>query len=289
MTRATAGIGLLAFSLSTACFAANVVKGSGNTRRETRKVDSFDAVAVRAGIHLTVSIGDPLVEVKADDNVLALVRTEVKDGTLEVGFERQSWTDSFRMISGTVEVTVRTPRLREVDASGGSEAKVDAGTEGSLRLQSSGGSHITIDKAGARKLKIDASGGATVDAAGIDADELDAGGSGGAVLTLSGRAQRAKLRFSGGSTIKARSLAVDELNVGGSGGGEARLRSAESIKGGLSGGSTLHVGGSPRSKVSTSGGSEVVYEDGRRKSSSEDRNDRDEDRRDREDRDESDD
>jgi len=284
MTRLAAAAGLFALSLSTASLAANVVKGSGNSKREARRVEAFEGVSVHAGIHLNVSIGDQSVEVKADDNVLPLVRTEVKDGVLEIGFERQSWTDSFRMISGNVEVTVRTPRLREVDASGGSEARVEAATEASLRLHSSGGSHVSIDKARARTLRIEASGGATVDAAGIDADELSAHGSGGSVLTLSGRAQVADLRFSGGTNVKARSLQVDKLSVSGSGGGEARLRSAETIRGGLSGGSTLHVGGSPKSKVNTSGGSEVVYEDGRRE-----RRARDEDRRDRDARDEDDD
>ena len=274
MTRPIAAIGLLALSLSTASSAANSVRGSGNSKREARRVDSFDAVAVHAGIHVNISAGDQSVEVKADDNVLPLVRTEVVDGVLEIGFVKKSWTDSFRMIDGSVEVTVHTPRLRGVNASGGAEAKVDATTEANVRLQSSGGSHVSVDRAAARTLRIDASGGATVDAGGIDADDLRAHDSGGAVLSLTGRAQRAELEFSGGTTVKARSLAVQDLDVSGSGGGEARLRSADSIRGRLSGGSTLHVGGSPKAKVNTSGGSEVVYEDGRR-----DRGSRDEDRR----------
>jgi hypothetical protein len=269
--RASLSAGLAAFVLSAACFAGNTVRGSGRAQRERRDVGAFDAVAVQSGIHATISIGEKLVEVKADDNVLPLVVTEVKDGTLEIGFEKNTWL----MSEANVEVKVRTPKLRAVQASGGAEAKVESSTSSSLTIGASGGAHVSIERTPARELQIRASGGSTVDAAGLDAAELDASGSGGAVLRLGGRAAQAHLSFSGGTDIKATSLEVDKLVVQGSGGGEARLRVAQAIKGSLSGGSTLHVGGNPRSEVNTSGGAEVVYEDGHRARSS--RHDEDDD------------
>lgn len=271
MTRTTVGAGLTAFVLSAACFAGTSVRGSGRAQRETREVGSFDAVAVHSGIHAVISIGDPLVEVKADDNVLPLVVTEVKDGMLDIGFEKNTWL----MSNTRVEVTVRTPKLRAVDASGGAEAKVASSTSAALTIGASGGSHVSIERAPARELQIRASGGATVDAAGLDAAELDASGSGGAVLRLKGRAAQADLSFSGGTVIKAPSLEVEKLSIQGSGGGEARVKLAQAIKGSLSGGSTLHVGGNPRTRVSTSGGGEVVYDDDRQARSS--RHDEDDD------------
>jgi hypothetical protein len=270
MMRASLSAGLVAFVFSAACFAGNPVRGSGRAQRERRDVGSFDAVAVQSGIHATISIGEPLVEVKADDNVLSLVVTEVKDGTLEIGFEKNTWL----MSEAKVEVKVRTPKLRAVQASGGAEARVESSTSSSLSIGASGGAHVSIERTPARELQIRASGGATVEAGGLDAAELDARGSGGAVLRLEGRAAQAHLSFSGGTDIKAPSLEVDKLSVQGSGGGEAHLKVAQAIKGSLSGGSTLHVGGNPRSKVNSSGGAEVVYEDGRR-SSSADRDDED--------------
>src|SRR5205085_12585169 len=125
-----------------------------------------------------------------------------------------------------------------------------------------------IERAPARGLQINASGGSTIDAGGLDTAELEARGSGGAVLRLKGRAAQADLSFSGGTVIKAPSLEVDKLSIQGSGGGEARVQVAQAVKGSLSGGSTLHVGGSPRTRVSTSGGGEVVYDDDRRGRSS---------------------
>ncbi len=249
-------------SLAAAAALSLVTFAAQAKRSEERRVGEFDAVEVSAGIHAVVSIGDRSVDVEGDDEAVAKVRTEVHDGVLEIG-----WVKShgfFNWNTGEVTVHVRTPHLRMASASGGAHADVTALTEAKARLSASGGGSVTIERAAARELEIEASGGATVTAAGIDADSLSAGGSGGAVLELKGRAAEADLSFSGGTTVKARGLEAQRVRVDGSGGGDARLKISEAVKGSLSGGSTLHVDGSPRAKVRTSGGGEVVYADGRR-------------------------
>jgi hypothetical protein len=255
----TLSLTAFALTLTGACFAAHAVRGSGNLKTEPRSVADFEAVAVHAGIHAVVSLGDKSVEVRADDNILPLVRTEVRGNTLQIGFEPHNaiWS------SGEVTVVVRTPRLRGLEASGGADIRAESSNGETLQIGASGGGHASVGKAVAREIEVRASGGATVEARAIDAEHLSANGSGGAVLRLSGRAVEAQLRYSGGTDIHAQDLDVGRLSVSGSGGGDAQVHVGEAVRGGLSGGTTLHVAGNPqRARVSTSGGAEVVYRDG---------------------------
>ena len=245
-------------SCSLAASASSRVRGSGNMRSESRRVAEFDEVQVGAGIHATITEGSRFVEVKADDNVLSRVTTEVKDGVLEVGLERglSFWSDV------AIEVSIRTPQLKGAHASGGAEIHVaSARPSASLRLTASGGGVVAMESVQTKALEVGASGGGRVLATGFEVDSLRAEGSGGGTIKLSGRAAEAVLEMSGGATVKARGLTVGKLHVEGSGGGTATLKTAQAVRGSLSGGSTLHVGGNPQSRVRTSGGGEVVYED----------------------------
>src|SRR5437870_4309045 len=115
--RALIRVGLVSsLALATAAAASS----SSNRRTETRSVGEFDAVAVHAGIHCVVSTGERSVEVTAEPETLNKVVIEVVDGVLEIGFQQNVWRlfgGSWR--SGEVQVRVRTPRLRALEASGG--------------------------------------------------------------------------------------------------------------------------------------------------------------------------
>jgi hypothetical protein len=186
----------------------------------------------------TVEIGPRgPVEIEADDNLLPLIETEVVDGRLEIRFQRFSniWG------SGGVHIQVRAPVFRYLGASGGAE--------------------IVAELEPVEELEVKASGGAEVHARGIDVARLSASGSGGADLELSGVAQRLTLRMSGGTKVKAGRLSARAVRVSGSGGSTAEVRASESLKGELSGGSGVHLIGNASSRVSTSGGSSVDYDD----------------------------
>src|SRR5690242_6401245 len=108
---AAAGFALL---LGTACFAG--VRGSGRLRTETRDVPEFDAVAVGAGIRATITIGQRKpVRIEADDDLLPIVETKVRDGVLTIDFGRHESIST----PHDVQVTIQTPDLHGVMASGG--------------------------------------------------------------------------------------------------------------------------------------------------------------------------
>ncbi len=207
-------------------------------RSEDRDVPEFNAVYVSAGIRANVEIGPRRpVRVEADDEVLKLIETRVEDNALHIGFKPHlGWHGDQR-----VTVTIQTPQLRAIAASGGSIVRA-AFTR-------------------ADRCDIEASGGSEIRARGIDASHLSLEGSGGSVFDLQGRADALGLHLSGGSRIHGRDLSVKDADVQASGGSQGELRVNGNLRGSLSGGSELHVRGGARARVATSGGSSVEVED----------------------------
>ncbi|HET9753178.1 MAG TPA: head GIN domain-containing protein [Myxococcales bacterium] len=223
--------------LSAACVHESV-RGNGRTTRELRDLPRFDAVAVHSGIHAEVEIGPQApVQVDADENILPLVVTEVVDGTLSIRFRRDTDVSSEQ----AVRVRVRAPAVHRLEATGGAELRAQAEPGGDLEVRSSGGSEVRVR--------------------GLNANRLSVSGSGGARVQLAGAADTVRLRISGGTRVRAASLAARAVSVHGSGGASAEIRASDVLRGSLSGGSTVHLIGRASSRVSTSGGSSVDFDD----------------------------
>ena len=239
--RVSASVMSFVLLTSAGCFAAQRKDRAGNEERgpaQTRDVPPFHAVSVESGIHANISIGArrPL-ELRGDDKTVALVETTVEDGELRIAFKPHRWFLSMH----EVEVTIQTPELTGIGASGGS--------------------HVRAELTGAPQIDIEASGGGEVHARGVDADKVRLHGSGGAVLEVSGKANEARIQISGGTHVDGQNLSVRNVRIEGSGGSEAELRANGRISGSLSGGSELHIRGNASSRVATSGGSSVEFDD----------------------------
>jgi len=99
---------------------ARVLQGSGVAVTDTRDVDAFGAVELEGVNNVTIGVGgDQLVVVRADDNLIERVTTEVRGDTLVIGE-----IGSFDAVTPmSVEVTV--PSLDEVRLSGTGTITVD--------------------------------------------------------------------------------------------------------------------------------------------------------------------
>src|SRR5690242_3992270 len=66
------------------------IAGSGNRKSEKRDVKSFNAIDTSGAYEVNVTCQKPAsVEIEADDNILPLIKTEVRDGTLFVSSEQE--------------------------------------------------------------------------------------------------------------------------------------------------------------------------------------------------------
>jgi hypothetical protein len=205
---------------------------------EDREVPAFDSVHVASGIRATVAVGPRKpVHLEADSDVLEAIETRVEDGTLHVGFKPRSHISD----TGEVIVSIQTPDVHAVAASGGAMVRATFTRWPECAIAASAGGEVHVR--------------------GVDARELAVNGSGGAILDVSGRADQLDLQLSGGSHLDARQFEARNVQVQGSGGSVAELRASGKVRGGLSGGSEMHVRGGARTTVATSGGSEISVDD----------------------------
>ena len=226
--------------VSVALLLASLLFAAGaSAKSEDREVPAFTAVHVASGIRATVELGPRKpIHLEADAEVLDKLEVIVEDGTLKVGFKR-SWREGWHWDGGEVRVSIQTPELRSVGASGGSYVKA------------------TLTRSD--DCEIDVSGGSEVHLTGVDAKRLELRGSGGGTLEIAGRADELDLQLSGGTVLKGKALEVRDVRVLGSGGSVASVRATGQLRGSLSGGSELRCsgGGASGARVRTSGGSSV--------------------------------
>lgn len=131
----------------------NHITGSGNRHVERRQVADFNAIQASGAYQVTVVCGkDRSLEIEADDNILPLIKSEVKGGRLVISND-----DGFNTrTSPSVRITV--PDLKELSAPGASNVEVsnvknDSFTidiEGATKLHCSGETNsLSVNLSGA--------------------------------------------------------------------------------------------------------------------------------------------
>ena len=111
------------------------------------------------------------VEVEADDNLLQYIRTEVRDGRLEISLSRSVKTGN------PMRVRISAPNIDRVEASGASRVNVSNLKNSEIALDTSGASKINLSGE-TSKLIVDVSGASNIDAGSLSAGTaiIDASG-----------------------------------------------------------------------------------------------------------------
>lgn len=114
------------------------VVGEGDVQTEARDLATFSRISVGAGMKVIVGVGDESeVVVRAQSNLLPLIRTDVVDGQLIVTIPSPGVT-----ATQPISLSVRVPELTSVALSGGAEGFLEH-TGGPLNLDVSGGAIMT--------------------------------------------------------------------------------------------------------------------------------------------------
>lgn len=233
------GVCLLALAGTTA-FASGVapfggIEGSGNIVSRTLDVDGFTAIATGWGSELTVRQGDDYrVELRADDNIMEILRVELRDEQLRFDFPPGERT----IRNATIEIDIVMPMLERLDLSGGSGAEVAMDLrDGSFRADLSGGSELT-GTLGAERVRLE--------------------GSGGSRFRLQGRTSVVEADGSGAARFYLFDFPTTRVDADLSGGSVLEADVSEELRVDASGGSTVRYEGSPaRVRAQASGGSTV--------------------------------
>lgn len=171
--------------------------GSGTPTKETRAVTGFDSLEVSGAVDVTVAVGSPAsLEVRADDNLLSHVKSEVRGSTLHL------WSEGSHTTTIGLSATVAVPSLVGVRNDGSSDIVV-TGVEGE---------QLTIANQGSGDLSL---------AGRVDALEIVINGSGDVDATAL-PATHARVTINGSSDVDVH--AVESLHATINGSGDVRYR-----------------------------------------------------------------
>lgn len=204
---------------------------------ELRTVSAFHGIKASGGIEvlLTKSEQPALVVSNTINNNNAAIKTEVKDGILNIHTENFS---VFRG-KGRLKVYVGYTTLQSIKALGACDIRF------ADRLK---GEKLSVDLSGASNLK-----------GAIEVSKIDAELSGASAINISGSAAELKLSCSGASDFKSPNFTVQSCVAEVSGASDARLKVTDALKVNATGASNFSYSGSPaKSDVTKSGASDVI-------------------------------
>ena len=216
-----------------------LVPALAQTAPETRSVAGFTKLEVGDGIELHLAAGQSqLVQASAETpELLARLKTEVRDGVLKISFERkldELWGKKNYVRNLRVNVTAAP--LAALKA--GSGAKVEVASPYATN-----------------NLQLEVASGATVKAELTGAD-LHAQVSSGGEATITGKIQRLDVQASSGGEFRGGNLQATACEASASSGGTVNVAVQETLTASASSGGDVRYTGSPKvTKHTSSGGS----------------------------------
>ena len=113
------------------------VGGSGRAKNETREVAPFTAIEVRcAGTVNVTAQGKPGLEISGDDNIVPLIKTEVRNNTLYITADKDYDPKN------KVQINISTPDLAKFVFAGAGEAALSKIKNDRLEIVASGAGEL---------------------------------------------------------------------------------------------------------------------------------------------------
>jgi len=146
----------------------------GPRTSQSRDVPAFTKLANDSSVDVRVHVGAPQrLEVRAGENVIDDVRTDVRDGTLRLDFDHSGWGSS------DVQVEVWTPALEAISSDGSGDIDAEGVQAPAFALDTDGSGDVRVSGT-TRTLRLTVDGSGNAKLAGLTAAQADvrAGGSG---------------------------------------------------------------------------------------------------------------
>lgn len=220
---------------TTSCFVEGLtgVRGNRNVISENRTThQDFDEIKVQQGIHVYLTQGNNSeLRVEADENIMDLLVTEVRNNQLKIYFEKNVYKAKARNVYLTVD------ELSKIRTSSGAHVKSEnTFSAGTLDLDSSSGSSIKLY---------------------VAADEVNSSCSSGASIALFGKTKSFSASASSGSSIDADELQTGDAYAKASSGANINVNVSGKLTAKASSGGDIDYEGNPDSvnKDTSSGGS----------------------------------
>ena len=158
-------------------------EGSGVLVTEKRDVSGFDRISFEGFGKLIITKGsEESLTIEAEDNILPSIETKVRGGTLEIGFDSDSWQDIVRPTKSiTFTLTVKT--LNGIALSGAGNIKASGIDAERFDVELSGAGSIEISGFAVTQ-EINVSGAGAYDSAELQSESIDVNISGAGSATV---------------------------------------------------------------------------------------------------------
>jgi len=237
-------------------------------KKETRQVSGFTGINASSMFDITVTKGSAeSLTIEADDDAMPYVRSEVKNGVLNLYLSNEKQLKEIK----TLKATIVMKNLDQATLSGAckltandlfSPEKFKAGCSGASNLVVNVNTNLlSIESSGAGKIQINASvsGDADINVSGaskikgeLKANNVSLGSSGACSIELTGSAKDFKINTSGTSNIDAVNFIVKTVTVESSGVCKITVNATDVLKVNSSGFSSIDYKGSPTLYTSSS-------------------------------------
>jgi len=209
----------------------NSVKGEGPIVRKTLDLDEFDAIKLTFSGDVYLKQGSRQeVVVEAQQNLIDLMKKEVRDETWKIGFEKNVKSTK------PVKVYITIPNLTKISVSGSGNVETENAFTGlgDMAVHLSGSGDVKANLT-ARSVKTHISGSGDV--------------------ALRGSAKSHDIHISGSGDVASYDFRTDECEIHISGSGECEVNVQENLEVHISGSGDVYYKGDPsvRSKVRGSG------------------------------------
>lgn len=210
------------------------VKGNGNVVEEKRDIEPFDEIKASRGINLYITQDENTgLLVRADENLIDIIETEVVGGTLIVRSTKNVRSPK------SFKVFVTTPTIKSIKGSSG--CNIYSETE------------LVADD-----LDVSASSGCNVHLS-VQAEDLEASSSSGSNILLNGITDEFYGHSSSGSNIKAEDLKAKNAEVKVSSGANIWIATENTLRANASSGGNIFYTGDPSKTVfNKSSGGNVI-------------------------------
>jgi hypothetical protein len=192
------------------------IKGSGTIKTEKRELGVFSSVEITGAYEIRITCQQPQsLEIEGDDNILPIIRTEVRDGVLRISNEKDyhvtrplvvriTVPDLQRIVSmGAGDIHVAKLKNEKLDVQSTGAARIEA--EGETRfvgISSTGAGKVEFYNLHAERAKVTVTGAAKVDV--YASQQLDTTVSGVGQVTYDGNPSVVNKSVSGIGSVSQR-------------------------------------------------------------------------------------
>lgn len=214
-------------------FGVNATRGSGKVTTENRAVNNFHSV-VLAGIgDLTIMQSDSeSLTITAEDNLIPLITSEVKDGVLTIG-AKPGMNGTSILPTQPIKYELHVNNLDSIQLSGAGNILSPGLKSETLTLGTSGAGNVNLNQLVVKQLAVTLSGAGN--------------------MTLAGQGDTQQVTVSGFGSYNAGDFKTNATDVSLTGAGSATVWAEQTLNGKISGAGSISYYGSPQVTSSVGG------------------------------------